>query len=43
MHTIDYSDKIPGLLLIENFITSEEETSMIEDIDKNQWCGLGIR
>ncbi|KAI7856219.1 hypothetical protein BDC45DRAFT_437668 [Circinella umbellata] len=42
MHIIDYGSEIPGLLLIQNFVTSEEETSMIEDINKNRWCGLGI-
>ncbi|KAI9272898.1 hypothetical protein BDA99DRAFT_278717 [Phascolomyces articulosus] len=42
MHKIDYNDEIPGLLLIQDFVTQEEETLMIETIDKNQWCGLGI-
>lgn len=42
MHTIDLSDKIPGLLLVEQVITLSEETSLIESVNKEKWSGLGI-
>ncbi|KAI9491574.1 hypothetical protein BDB00DRAFT_831991 [Zychaea mexicana] len=42
MRTTDYSNQIPGLILIEDFVGREEEAAMIDAVDDNQWCGLGI-
>ncbi|KAK9720543.1 hypothetical protein K7432_004087 [Basidiobolus ranarum] len=33
---------IPGLILIENFITKEEQNGLIENIEKGAWSGNGI-
>jgi hypothetical protein len=30
---------IPGLILIEDFITEEEEKKLLEEINKNNWIG----
>lgn len=42
MQTINYGDQIPGLILIKEFVTPEEEASLIEAVDQQQWAGLGI-
>ncbi|KAI8391062.1 uncharacterized protein BYT42DRAFT_508836 [Radiomyces spectabilis] len=42
MRVVDYSDKIQGLSVIEEFVTEQEETSLIDAVDKETWCGLGI-
>lgn len=42
MRTIDLSDKIPGLVLIEEAVTESEEARLIESVNKETWSGLGI-
>lgn len=42
MQIINYNDQIPGLTLIEEFVTPEEEASLVEAVDQKQWAGLGI-
>lgn len=42
MRTIDYSDKVPGLIVIEDFVSPEEEMTVIDAADKQIWSGLGI-
>ncbi|ORZ22322.1 hypothetical protein BCR42DRAFT_405939 [Absidia repens] len=42
MKTIDLGQDIPGLSLITDFITEEEEENLIYHINQGQWCGLGI-
>lgn len=43
MHTIDYGTQIPGLLVIEDFVTDEEEVALVTEVDSRTWCGLGVR
>ena len=31
---------IPGLFVIDDFISPEEEAAMVQDIDKNKWTKL---
>ena len=38
-----YKSDIPGLYLIDDFITEEEEKKLVEDIDKNEWNKLSNR
>ncbi|KAI8640380.1 hypothetical protein BD408DRAFT_484212 [Parasitella parasitica] len=42
MRTIDCSDKVPGLFLIQNVITPSEESYLVESVNKEVWSGLGI-
>ncbi|CAO0790451.1 unnamed protein product [Mucor circinelloides] len=42
MRTIDLSDRIPGLFLIEEAVTVSEEAGLIESVNKEKWSGLGI-
>ncbi|KAL9555822.1 hypothetical protein MBANPS3_002192 [Mucor bainieri] len=42
MRVIDLSDKIPGLILIEEAVTTSEEACLIESVNKEAWSGLGI-
>ncbi|KAI8975559.1 hypothetical protein BDF20DRAFT_879316 [Mycotypha africana] len=42
MRTIDYSDKVPGLYLIEDAVSLEEETYLLDETNKREWSGLGI-
>ncbi|CDH55167.1 2og-fe oxygenase [Lichtheimia corymbifera JMRC:FSU:9682] len=42
MHTIDYGTQIPGLLVIEDFVTDEEEVALVTEVDSRTWCGLGV-
>ncbi|KAI8144962.1 hypothetical protein BJV82DRAFT_606914 [Fennellomyces sp. T-0311] len=42
MHRTDYGTQVPGLLLFTDFVSPEEEAALIEAVDSNQWCGLGI-
>jgi hypothetical protein len=34
---------IPGLLLIEDFLTGQEESILIQEIDRQNWAGAGVR
>ncbi|CAO3635686.1 unnamed protein product [Mucor fragilis] len=42
MRTIDLSDRIPGLVLVEEAVTVSEEASLIESVNKETWSGLGV-
>jgi hypothetical protein len=33
---------VPGLILIENFITEQEEGCLVDSTDKGTWSGLGV-
>lgn len=39
----NYKVDIPGLYVIDDFLTEEEETKMINDIDANEWKKLSNR
>ncbi|KAI9476234.1 MAG: hypothetical protein EXX96DRAFT_576315 [Benjaminiella poitrasii] len=42
MHTVDYSNKIPGLYLVLDAVTEQEEDDLLEATNKGTWSGLGI-
>lgn len=42
MRVVDLSDKVPGLILVEDFVTDIEETELIDATNKEAWSGLGI-
>ncbi|CAO3594854.1 unnamed protein product [Absidia cylindrospora] len=42
MKTINLGQDIPGLSLITDFITEEEEEDLLYHVNQEQWCGLGI-
>ena len=37
--TVGEDLKIPGLIVIEDFISEEEEKKLLEEINKNEWIG----
>lgn len=39
----DIKTNIPGLEVLENFVTEEEEEKMLKEIEKNQWATLAHR
>jgi hypothetical protein len=34
---------IPGLRVIENFVSPEEEAKLAKNCDQQTWSGLGVR
>jgi hypothetical protein len=34
---------IPGLTVVEDFVSPEEEVRLVECCDEQSWSGLGIR
>ncbi len=34
--------EIPGLYLINNFINEEEESEILNQLEKNKWSGNGV-
>lgn len=42
MHIIDYSDRIEGLIVIEDAVNEEEENELIKWANDGIWCGLGV-
>lgn len=43
MRNRDYGTQIPGLIVIEDFVTEQEEDVLVREVDSRTWCGLGIR
>ncbi|KAI8888709.1 2OG-Fe(II) oxygenase [Backusella circina FSU 941] len=38
----DYKSQVPGLILIEDFITEQEEACLVSYTEQGTWSGLGI-
>ncbi|CDS06212.1 hypothetical protein LRAMOSA08740 [Lichtheimia ramosa] len=42
MRNRDYGTQIPGLIVIEDFVTEQEEDVLVREVDSRTWCGLGV-
>lgn len=42
MHIIDYKNKVPGLQIVEDIVTEQEEKYLVSCVNKETWSGLGI-
>jgi hypothetical protein len=42
MHTIDHSDKVPGLFVVHDAVSIPEEIDLVDNVNKQSWSGLGI-
>jgi hypothetical protein len=42
MHIIDHGNRVPGLLVVEDIVTEQEEEYLVSSIDQETWSGLGI-
>lgn len=39
----DYSEKVPGLYVVYDAVSVQEEKDLVEFADSQTWSGLGIR
>lgn len=42
MHTIDHSDKVPGLFIVHDAVSIEEERYLVDHVNQQTWSGLGV-
>ncbi|KAI8084088.1 uncharacterized protein B0P05DRAFT_467415 [Gilbertella persicaria] len=42
MYTIDYSHQVPGLFVVCECVTEQEEETLVKAVNQQPWSGLGI-